>query len=243
MAGFLVGERCARRAERDRTGAGATLLTGGSLLIGRTSIAGDVTWRSLGGKALVQANLVAELLARGATGAAAPARSGAARHGPRVPDPARVAGLRRLDVALRVKRIDGLRLELTDVVFQGRMRGGEITPSPFSLRAEGNALTGALALDTRGDTPAASLWVAGDDVDVGPLLRRLRVARDIESRIGTLRLYADIRERLARLRPGAVVLRRQHRVGDARLSRTPAAGRRCASRSMRARCARMPARR
>ena len=35
----------------------------------------------------------------------------------------------------------------------------------------------------------------GDDFDVGPLLRRLRVARDIESRIGTVRLYAEIRER------------------------------------------------
>ena len=171
-------------------------LTGGSLLIGRTSIAGDMTWRSVGGKALVQANLVAELLAPAELQALRPPLGAAQRATvlelPILPESLDFADS---DVALRVKRIDGLRLELTDVVFQGRMRGGEITPSPFSLRAEGNALTGALALDARGDTPAASLWVAGDDVDVGPLLRRLRVARDIESRIGTLRLYADIRER------------------------------------------------
>ena len=75
------------------------------------------------------------------------------------------------------------------------MRDGEIPPSPFALRVEGNALTGAVALDARRESPAAALWMAGDDIDVGLLLRRLRVARDIESRIGTLRLYADIRER------------------------------------------------
>ena len=171
-------------------------LTGGSLLVGRTAIAGDLTWRWVGAKPLVQANLVAELLAPAELQALRPPL-GAARRAtlleiPILPESLDFADS---DVALRVKRVDGLRLELTDVVFQGRMRGGEITPSPFSLRAEGNALTGALALDARADPPTASLWVAGNDFDVGPLLRRLRVARDIESRIGTLRLYADIRER------------------------------------------------
>ena len=171
-------------------------LTGGSLLVGRTAIAGALTWRWVGAKPLVQASLVAELLAPAELRALRPP-PGAARRAtlleiPILPESLDFADS---DVELRVKRVDGLRLELTDVVFQGRMRGGEITPSPFSLRAEGNALTGALALDARGDAPTASLWVAGDDFDVGPLLRRLRVARDIESRIGTLRLYADIRER------------------------------------------------
>ena len=96
---------------------------------------------------------------------------------------------------MRAKRVDGLRLELTERRLRGADAGGEITPSPFSLRVEGNALAGALALDARSDSPTASLWLAGDDFNVGALLRRLRVARDIESRIGMVRLYADIRER------------------------------------------------
>jgi hypothetical protein len=171
-------------------------LTGGSLLVGRTAIAGDLTWRSAGGKALVDANLVAELLAPAELQALRPPTGAAQRATlleiPILPEALDFADS---DVTLRVKRIDGLRLALTDVVFEGRMRDGEIRPSPFSLRAEGNPVAGALALDARGESPSARLWLAGYDVDVGPLLRGLRVARDVDSRIGALRVYADIRER------------------------------------------------
>ena len=171
-------------------------LTGASLLVGRTSIAGDVTWRSAGDRAFVDASLLAEVLAPAelralATTGKAPQRATVLEI-PILPESLDFADS---DVALRVKRVDGLALDIADVVFQGRMRGGELTPSPLSLRVEGNALAGAVALDARGDTPAASLWAAGEGVDLGAVLRRLRIARDVDSRIGTLRLYADIRER------------------------------------------------
>ncbi len=175
---------------------GLASLTGGSLLVGRTSLAGDATWRSVGGKALVTANVVAEVLdpaeLRGLAAPTAAPRRASVLDLPILPESLDFADS---DVELRVKRVDGLPLEIADVVLVSRMRGGEIAPSPFSLRVEGNALAGALALDARGAVPAAALWVAGHDVDVGPLLRRLRVARDIDSRIGAVRLYAEIRER------------------------------------------------
>ena len=171
-------------------------LSGASLLVGRTSITGDASWQPAGGKALVKANLLADVLApaelRAATSPPGTPRRTTVLEIPILPESLDFADS---DVELRVKRVDGLRLEITGIDFQGRMRGGEITPSPFSLSVEGNALTGALALDARGDTPIATLWLAGDDFDVGALLRRLRVARAIDSRIGTVRLYADIRER------------------------------------------------
>ena len=171
-------------------------LTGGSLLAGRTSIAGDVTWQAVGDRALVKVNLLAEVLApaelRGIATTSATPRRATVLEIPILPESLDFADS---DVALRVKRIDGLALEITDIVFQGRLRGGELTPSPLSLRVEGSALAGALALDARGDMPAASLWAAGEQIDLGAILRRLRVARDVDSRIGTLRLYADIRER------------------------------------------------
>ena len=171
-------------------------LTGASLLAGRTSIAGDVTWQTVGDRALVKANLLAEVLAPAelralATTGKAPQRATALEI-PILPESLDFADS---DVALRVKRIDGLALEITEILFQGRMRGGELTPSPLSLRVEGNALAGALAVDARGDVPAAYLWAAGEGIDLGAVLRRLRIARDVDSRIGVLRLYADIRER------------------------------------------------
>jgi hypothetical protein len=171
-------------------------LADASLLVGRTSLAGTLTWRPLGDKALVTADLAAEVLAPAELRDVAAPTTATQRATlfeiPILPESLDFADT---DLAVRVKRVDGLRLEITDAVFTGRMRGGELAASPFSLSVEGNALAGAAAFDARGAVPAAQLWLAGRDVDVGPLLRRLRVARDVDSRIGAVRLYADVRER------------------------------------------------
>ena len=178
---------------RVREGHGS--LTGASLLVGRTSIDGEFAWQTVAGKPLVKANLVAGLLdpaeVRALTAPAGKSRATLLEI-PILPESLELADA---DVALKVKRFDGLPLEITDVAFAGRMRGGEITPSPFSLRVEGSRLDGALAVDARGAAPAAALWFAGEDFDAGALLRRLRVARDLDIRIGAVRFYADIRER------------------------------------------------
>ena len=170
-------------------------LAGATFVLGRTSVAGDVSWRSVAGKALVRGNLVAEVLAPTELRSIAPPSPGQRAtilDIPILPEPLDLADY---DADVRVKRVDGPPLAITDVVLAVRMRDGEIPPSPFALRLEGNALTGAVALDARRESPAAAVWMAGQDIDVGPLLRRLRVARDIDARIGMLRLYADIRER------------------------------------------------
>jgi uncharacterized protein involved in outer membrane biogenesis len=170
-----------------------TSLTDGSLRAGRTAIAGDAAWQAVDGKALVTAKLVAELLAPAELRTlAAPSERTTVLEIPILPESLDFADS---DVEILLKRVDGLPVAITDVVFQGRMRGGEITPSPFSLRFDGNALTGALALDARGPTPTASLWLSGSDFDLGGLLRRLRVTRDVDARIGLLRLHVDLRER------------------------------------------------
>ena len=176
---------------------GHASLTDASLLAGRTSIAGDVTWRAGGDRALVDARLVAEVLApaelRGLAATRTKPQRATLLELPILPESLDFADS---DVALRVKRVDGLALELTDIAFQGRMRGGALAPSPVSLRVEGNALAGALALDARGDAPSASLWAAGEGVDLGAVLRRLRIARDVDARFGGVRFYAEVRERL-----------------------------------------------
>ena len=170
-------------------------LAGATFVLGRTSVAGDISWRSVAGKALVRGNLVAEVLAPTELRSIAPPSPGQRAtilDIPILPEPLDLADY---DADVRVKRVDGPPLAITDVVLTVRMRDGEIPPSPFALRLEGNALTGAVALDARRESPAAAVWMAGEDIDVGLLLRRLRVARDIDARIGMLRLYADIRER------------------------------------------------
>jgi uncharacterized protein involved in outer membrane biogenesis len=170
-----------------------TSLTGGSLRAGRTAIAGDVAWQAVDGKAFVTAKLVAELLAAAEVRTlAAPSGRATVLEIPILPEALDFADS---DVEILLKRVDGLPVAITDVVLQGRMRDGAITPSPFSLRLDGNALAGAIAIDASDGVPTASLWLAGADFDLGGLLRRLRVTQDIDARIGLLRLHADLRER------------------------------------------------
>ena len=47
--------------------------------------------------------------------------------------------------------------------------------------------SGAIALDLRGQVPEASLWVATEKVDIGGLLRRLKVVSDVEASVEQLR--------------------------------------------------------
>jgi uncharacterized protein involved in outer membrane biogenesis len=170
-------------------------LTGASLLVGRTAVAGDLVWQTTSAKPLVKANLVAELLAPAEIRELAPPRKAERATVLEIPILPESLDFADSDVELRVKRFDGLPLAVTDAVFEGRMRDGVMSPSPVSLRVESSALAGALALDARTDSPVASLWLAGRDFDAGALLRRLRVARDVDARFGLLRLYAEVRER------------------------------------------------
>jgi len=92
------------------------------------------------------------------------------------------------DVQVRVERVSMQPADVSAVAFNGRIRQGRMEPSPFSARIADTAFSGAVAIDLRGSEPQASLWVAASEVDVGDLLRQLKVAQDIQARVDSLRL-------------------------------------------------------
>ncbi|MCW5622220.1 MAG: AsmA family protein [Burkholderiales bacterium] len=92
------------------------------------------------------------------------------------------------DVEVRARRINMQRADVTDASFSGRIRDGKMDPSPFAARIAGTAFSGAVALDLRGSLPQASLWIAANEVDVGDLLRRLKITQDLEASVDSLRL-------------------------------------------------------
>jgi hypothetical protein len=83
------------------------------------------------------------------------------------------------DVDVQMKRIGIEPAPVTDVSFAGHIRDGRMWPSPFSVKLAGAQFSGAIALDLRGQVPEASLWVATEKVDIGLLLRRLKVVSDV----------------------------------------------------------------
>jgi len=169
-------------------------LGAGSLQFGRSSVKGDLQWQRLDGKTQVEARLAAELLApaelRGLrdTPSSAPQRT--LIDLPILPE---TLDFSDADLELTVKSVQGLTLDIAHLRFSGRMREGAMEPSPFSLQLQGSELTGTLALDSRGELPAARAVLEGNDFDAGSILRHLRLAEDVDARIGKLRLQAEVR--------------------------------------------------
>ncbi len=91
------------------------------------------------------------------------------------------------DIDVQVRRVDMQPAPVSDMSFSGRIRDGRMWPSPFSAKLAGALFSGAMALDLRGKVPEASVWVAAEKVDVGALLRKLKVVGDLESHAELLR--------------------------------------------------------
>ena len=52
----------------------------------------------------------------------------------------------------------------------------------------GTPFSGAVAFDLRGEVPLASLWLAAGPVDIGQLLRKLKIVEDLDARVESLRV-------------------------------------------------------
>lgn len=90
------------------------------------------------------------------------------------------------DIGIGFSRVLFSRGEVTDVGFAMRLRDGRMESSPYGATLVGTPFTGAMALDLRGDMPEASLSMSAGKVDVGDLLKRLKVADDIEVKVDSL---------------------------------------------------------
>lgn len=169
-----------------------------ALRLGRSAMTGDFARVGIGRQPLIQAKLevpaldVAELESMLPTTAAAP----------KAPAPASATGTNTLDIPIlpkgidltdadievRVKRVTMQLADVTDASFVGRIRAGKMDASPFGATIAGTPFTGAVAIDLRGNLPEASLWVAGSHVDVGALLRNLKVTQEVDARVESLRV-------------------------------------------------------
>jgi uncharacterized protein involved in outer membrane biogenesis len=91
------------------------------------------------------------------------------------------------DVEVKLRRVQIDPVDVTDASFTGRIRDGQMLPSPFSAKFADTAFQGAVALDLRGQVPAASLWLAANQVDIGRLLSQLKVIDQLDARAESLR--------------------------------------------------------
>jgi len=85
------------------------------------------------------------------------------------------------DIDVDIKRIAGTPVAIRDVTFDGRIREGYMYPSPFSANVADAGFSGAILLDLRSAEPIAGLWLYAADLNVGNVLRKLGLARDLEA--------------------------------------------------------------
>ena len=97
------------------------------------------------------------------------------------------------DLQIAIKRIKTQPIELSNVSFKAQVRNGKMLVSPFSATAFETVFAGAVSLDLRTREPAGELWLSAADVDVGRILRLLKLSQTIDAQASIVRLHAVAR--------------------------------------------------
>ncbi len=133
------------------------------------------------------------------------------------------------DITVKVRRFVGGPVDVRDVSFDGRIRNGYMNPSPFAAIVADTAFSGAVLLDLRSAEPTAGLWLYATNINVGNLLRKLGVVRNLDatfnefglnlvarsSRLGDMLARSEL---IGAIGGGVIVLRDPNTRGEARIS-------------------------
>lgn len=168
-------------------------LAGTTLKLGRSELTVDAERRFIDGKPIAVVAVRSPLID---VPELATLRGSAAHRGMASNDTAilpRRVHLPDADIRLDLARVELGRHALADVGVSARIRDGRLAPSPFVARFAGVTFEGRTALDLRGDVPELSLLMSAREVDVGMLLRTLRVAEIIDEHAAELKVEFSAR--------------------------------------------------
>ena len=97
------------------------------------------------------------------------------------------------DLSLAFDQLRLARSELSDFRFQGAIRDGHLERSPFAFRAPEAAYEGALSVDLREVPHETSFEFGARDLDVGGMLERLGIAKDLKASAGLVEVVVTSR--------------------------------------------------
>jgi hypothetical protein len=92
------------------------------------------------------------------------------------------------DIGVGVERVVFARGELANGGVALRLRGGRMEPSPFGAAFAGVPFAGTVALDLRTDEPQLAVAMGAENVDLGTMLRTMRLAADVDAAVDALRV-------------------------------------------------------
>jgi len=200
--------------------------------LGRSTLSADLTRVVSQGKPLVTVRLSAEQIDTRELESLIPTRPqkpGQSRAVLDIPILPQGIDLTDADIGVRVKRFAGTPVEVRDLSFDGRVREGYMHPSPFAVSVAGTGLSGAVTMDLRNAEPTVGLWLSAANIDVGTLLQKLGVVRDLEATFSEFAInlvarssrLGDMLERselLGSIGGGRIVLRDPNTRAEARIA-------------------------
>jgi hypothetical protein len=92
------------------------------------------------------------------------------------------------DIGIGLERVVFARGALTNGAVGLRLRGGRMEPSPFGAAFAGVPFAGTVALDLRSDVPELAVAMGAENVDLGAMLRTMRLAEDLDATVDALRV-------------------------------------------------------
>lgn len=97
------------------------------------------------------------------------------------------------DIAVRVALIANKSpFVISDVHFDGSIRDGMMSASPFAAKVGENIFSGAILLDLRTQQPHSVLWLSVDKLDIGRILNKLGFGSNIDADVDHLSLQLDL---------------------------------------------------
>jgi uncharacterized protein involved in outer membrane biogenesis len=97
------------------------------------------------------------------------------------------------DIEVRIKHI-ATRSPLTirDLRFDGVIREGMMSTSPFAANVAGSEFNGAILLDFRTLQPHSVLWLSADSINIGSILSKLGISNTIDAGVDHVVLQLDL---------------------------------------------------
>jgi uncharacterized protein involved in outer membrane biogenesis len=97
------------------------------------------------------------------------------------------------DIVVRLKHIANKSpLNVRDLSFDGHIRDGMMSASPFAANIAGNIFSGSILIDLRSQQPHSMLQLSADALDIGSILNKLGIAKNIDAGIDRVRLQLDL---------------------------------------------------
>ena len=95
------------------------------------------------------------------------------------------------DLNIRVRSVEGAKIAIRDLRFDGHIRNGFMQTSPFHAELAETAFDGAVMLDLRNDAPRVQLWLSAENVNAGRIMQQLKLANDMQASLDHVGFYLD----------------------------------------------------